>query len=192
MLSRFCGRMLLEKNIISQNDLDIYIYGFELIFTTLLSAVGILCLALLWGMLTSGVIFIFVFFIMRTFSGGYHAETHIGCLVITNAAFLCSDMLGVALVILPVFIRVLILALASGWILHYAPVIHPNQPLNERKYKKNRKHCRLCLYLIIFIIALLCGLELVQYACAVESAVVMVCVMMIIKPKRRKKYVEVA
>ena len=67
---------------------EVYIYGIEIILSTLIEMVTILLLAALFSEITEGLIFIGGFFFLRIFSGGYHADTYRKCFLVTIGAFL--------------------------------------------------------------------------------------------------------
>lgn len=92
-VSRKCSEFLLKNKAIPEDEFEIYVYGFDFLFTTTLSAISILILASPFKSFLNGVIFILTFFIMRMFAGGYHAETHWGCFLVTNTVFLLSLVL---------------------------------------------------------------------------------------------------
>lgn len=73
---------------LSSEKRSIYVYGFELFLSTMLSVVSVLLFALFFSAPETGLIFLFVFMGLRLFSGGYHAKTYGHCFILTNAIFL--------------------------------------------------------------------------------------------------------
>lgn len=63
---------------------SVYTYGFQLSLSTLGSMTSIFMMALAFGNLYSAVAFLGVFFVLRIFSGGYHAPTYARCFVLTK------------------------------------------------------------------------------------------------------------
>lgn len=75
----------LEKESIIENSFDdrcIYIYGFETGIYTLFSTLLLLFFGLTFGRLRETFILISVFYLNQTIGGGYHADTHWGCISI--------------------------------------------------------------------------------------------------------------
>ncbi len=190
-LSQRCSEIFVKYKIVPEDERDIYVYGFELLFTTLFSTVSILAAGLFMKKIAEAFIFIAVFFVLRMFSGGYHADTHWGCFLITNAVFFVSTGLEEALRGFPVPVQIVLVLASAVFIWMFAPMVHPNQPLTPEKFSKNRKYTRICLFMAIIMAGLLYALAQARFASSVESAVIMVCMMMVIKQKRRKKYVEI-
>jgi accessory gene regulator B len=119
---------------------EVYIYGIEIMLSTLLEIIAILVSALLFSALKEGIIFIFLFMSLRIFSGGYHAETYRKCFRVTVGSFWAT--LFVANVSANLFeekILYCFLAFASIYIILRAPIVNKNQPLSSMKIVKNRR-----------------------------------------------------
>jgi accessory gene regulator B len=84
---------LREKNIIEQNKLDIYTYGFELMISNIISIVVALLIGIIFSEFINVIIFMITFMILRKFSGGYHADTYFKC----NAIFAFNVILMIML-----------------------------------------------------------------------------------------------
>jgi len=93
MLRRFsekCTLILLKNGAIQDNQRGIYIYGFELFWSTSLCIASILSLGALFEHLNLAVIFLLFFMPVRMAAGGYHAKSYGACFVLTNCiALLC-------------------------------------------------------------------------------------------------------
>lgn len=89
-ISKMCADVFLKNKVISDEEFEVYVYGFDLLFTTMLSVLSILVLAFVLNLFLDGIIFILIFFVMCMFAGGYHSETHWGCFIVTNIAFCTS------------------------------------------------------------------------------------------------------
>lgn len=147
-LSKRIAESLLAKQCFAQEDLDIYIYGTELVLSFALGMSMILVLSVLFSALAEGLVFLASFILLRSYTGGYHCYTYVKC----NTLFVClfiSALLLYRVMVLhtPVMAAATgVLLLGSGAVLlRYAPVEHPNKPLGQ----KHRRRCRavaLCLY----------------------------------------------
>lgn len=85
VFSEKCTLVLLENDVIQDNQRNIYIYGFELFWSTSLCIASILSLGALLGYLSSAVIFLLFFMPIRMAAGGYHAKSYEACFVLTNS-----------------------------------------------------------------------------------------------------------
>ena len=77
MLHRLSERIALSVyNNSDKIPLDIYIYGFELLVSSVIETISLLLIGLLTGKFVETVIFIISFSSIRVFSGGYHANSY--------------------------------------------------------------------------------------------------------------------
>jgi accessory gene regulator B len=126
-----------RQNVADEEKKEIYIYGIELLVSSLIGAVLILGISIGIGKIWSGVVFLSVFILVRQYTGGYHADTYVRC----NAAFVLTYLLTVGIWI---FCRVHDLKVAVWFILLgayiimavLAPVENKNKPLDDEEVKK--------------------------------------------------------
>ena len=143
-----------RKNIISVGELEVYSYGFVLLLSAILNLTLVISIAIIFDMLIQAVVFVLSFILLRTFGGGYHAKTHMGCVW---AFFIVFVFLSFALSLLSAYatpIFVLIIAQVSFvfiWV--FAPVEAKNKPLSAAKQKRMKKVCR-TIALIFFTFAI--------------------------------------
>ena len=69
--------------------LDVYKYGIEITLSSVLNFVLIIISSLILRDLSAGLIFMALFIFLRSYTGGYHAETYLRC----NIAFVCTFFL---------------------------------------------------------------------------------------------------
>lgn len=143
---------LISKGAAKKEDKDIYVYGLELSFSTLFSVFLILILALIFSDILYGILFLLCMFTIRFFCGGYHATTYLNCCLCSNSLFLVS--LGITLFTpgwleLPLTLGICVI---SGlYVFTKTPIENENNPMTEKKLKKNRRISR-------FIILVQCTL----------------------------------
>lgn len=135
-------QFMIDNAIISAKDRDIYAYGLDYI----IEYISFTCIALFIGMFfhfpIPMLIFLFTFFCMRLYGGGYHASKHIKCVVYSY----------ITIIIFCFIITIEINFLNSLWnyfintiyILSYilynflTPVDTPNKRFNKEEYKIHR------------------------------------------------------
>ena len=66
---------LVLKKIVSDDMADIYIYGFELLISFFFSTIGVLIIGIILGRFLQTLMFLATFILLRSFTGGYHANT---------------------------------------------------------------------------------------------------------------------
>lgn len=109
-------------------------------------------------MIPEGVVFFLVFIPVRMFSGGYHMDTYVGCLlfsVITLVGILKgAEFLSFNRMVL--FAGVVLMATII-WKL--APVIHPSRPVSQEERQKISKKLKISLLIILLFFSILWVLE---------------------------------
>ena len=82
---------LLEKFYdLSEEERPVYVYGFELLLSTLSSMITICSVSIIIGKPGYAIFFMLFFFSLRLFTGGYHAKTYLICFITTNSLFIIT------------------------------------------------------------------------------------------------------
>lgn len=149
MLHKFADKsaeILLYDNGNAKYEKEVYVYGIEIITSTMINLLSILILALMMGDVKTGVIFLLFFIPLRLFAGGYHADTYGKCFVIGNVSYIILHGLYIVFSRYLVSGRFLLLGiLCMYYIFLHAPVINENQPISMEKQKVNRKMVKIFL-----------------------------------------------
>ena len=88
---------LVLKKIVSDDMADIYIYGFELLISFFFSTIGVLIIGIILGRFLQTLMFLATFILLRSFTGGYHANTYAVCSLVTFSLFgvvFCPELRG--------------------------------------------------------------------------------------------------
>lgn len=146
MLQRFSEQFtdfLLFKGIIQYENREIYTYGFVALFSTLINMIIMITIGIAAGMFLDTVLFMFMFGVLRVYCGGYHAKSHISCVLIfialygfamSIAKFLPTEIMGYFSLSAGIFSFLIILFLA--------PIEHKNKPFIEDEERKFRMMSR--------------------------------------------------
>ncbi len=128
-LERLCA-----KNIIKEEDREIYLYGLELLIATIFKGLVIVIIGALTSLIKEMLIFTLFFSGLRIQAGGYHAKTILGCLIGTLTIIFTSITL---VRILPEDYQsyyILISMVASVVLIFlYAPLESENKPLSKEE-----------------------------------------------------------
>lgn len=87
-LAKGAARFFVVQDIVKSEHEEIYAYGMEILLSTVINGVMVLIVAAITNTLLPSLIFFTAFIIMRRTAGGYHANTHGGCMVILAAVHL--------------------------------------------------------------------------------------------------------
>lgn len=162
MIDKFCDFITekIKKNIENLDEEKIMVidFGVRLLFGELPK---ILILILLGFLFQIGWYTIFLFLLLapyRSFTGGFHLKTHLGCMISTTALYMGPILLAKYFSILQDFtfyIMTIIVGIFSSILISkYAPADTENIPIlskKERKSKKIKAYIALAILIVISI-----------------------------------------
>ncbi len=128
---------LCENRIIPKQDRELYTYGFNLGLTVVLNLLSTVLVGVIFGMVFESIAFLLAYIPLRSYAGGYHANTPLRCYFIS----LIIIALLLSVIKFEVFsvIGYGILLLAGALIcILLAPVADKNKPLDETEQKVYR------------------------------------------------------
>lgn len=172
---------MVDRGIVKKEDVQLYQYGIE----NGITVAGNLLASILFGIVTGrlGVVLVFLLFYgtLRTYSGGVHCKSKVGCFVLSMMILLVpvfSYEWVMEMVAFPVLIAVWVIAIVVVLVL--SPVESINKPLDdeERKYYKRISHCIVALQGCV--LAFLYCVNLYEYFYAGYSSIILVAVFMIL------------
>ena len=85
-LSKRMSLFLCKKEIVEQEMAEVYQYGFEIIFSTLIGFFITIAIGAVFRMFLVSLVYYFAFVALRQFTGGYHANTYLKCNLIFAAS----------------------------------------------------------------------------------------------------------
>ena len=150
-------RKLIDSKIISIDDAEIYHYSFEVMISTFISLLVIIVWAIIFKQVHNALYFLAGFFICRTISGGYHADTHKTCFTLTQlifVSFLCFvtfvDVSNIKLILCIVMI------FSNLIILFIAPIDNKNKKFSEKEYQRYKKKSKMFVLISSVMLPFLC------------------------------------
>lgn len=151
-LSEKITNTLVVKNTISEDDRELYEYGFFMLFSNLYFIVITCIFGLIFGVFFESLIFFISFMLIRKYAGGYHAKTETRCQIVSTLSILISILVirfvnfdGISVILLA------ITAISSILIFAFAPLDTPEKPLS----KKEKNYFRKISYIILVILDVL-------------------------------------
>lgn len=141
-----------QKNIIPSEMKEIYQYGLEVLISNIISSVSIITVGILIFDILSTAVFLLIFILLRSYCGGYHADTYLKCFITTNITYLVTMSCVYLFPVKPVMI--LMTAMIGIPLLYLkAPVEHINKPL-EQAQKRRYKIISLIIFLILIAVSI--------------------------------------
>ena len=134
MLPRILTQNFINRGMISEEEREIYEYGFDITIYTIWSTAALLLIGLLLHQFFPAVILIFGFYTFQTTGGGYHSKTHLRCFLSMVAGLL----VGLSTVFIKDHHTLLWILLGIGALLLFLVplVLHPNKSYLEEERKR--------------------------------------------------------
>lgn len=148
----------------NEDSREVYAYGIECALNTLVTFGIILAVGAAADRIGITLVWFAFFLPLRHTSGGLHASSHIGCLVISLSVGIGCMFLSPYFSMTWVIIAGLIISFII--IFAYAPVIHPNHPVPENRIHKIRSTSRSIIVIESIVTATFIRFELRTFAAA--------------------------
>ena len=142
MITSFAEKLTdsaIRHGVISEEDRNVYHYGFELMVSTAVHAVIVVIAGIVMKSPMESLLFWWVLAVVRGQTGGYHAETYLKCNIVF--ALVLTASLWWAKYSAPYYnYAVIIIQFAVYFItvLFLCPVENKNKPLNSEQKKRGR------------------------------------------------------
>lgn len=188
--SKWISDKMVDRGIVQKEDAALYQYGIE----NGITVAGNLLASVLFGVLTGrlGVVLVFLLFYstLRTYSGGVHCKSKLGCFILSMLILLVpvfSYEWVMENVLFPIIMIIGVISIVV--ILVLSPVESINKPLEdeERKYYKRISHCIVALQGCI--LAFLYCMDIYEYFYAGYSSLILVAIFMILGKISTKHYI---
>lgn len=147
MIDKFCDWITKKikdnvENIDEEKEMVIN-FGIRLIFGEMPKIILLFIIGFLLGIGWYTVIFFFLLAMYRSFTGGFHLKTHIGCMITTSILYLLPIFLAKYITISQSYILHIMIALVGTFsifiITKYAPADTENIPILSKKERKSKK-----------------------------------------------------
>lgn len=138
----------LQNSVISEDDISVYLYGYTLILEMAVNIIISIIIGLVFQSLLSVIVFLLVFMPLRSYSGGYHANSALACTIISNVTIAVAvivvkyELLNGVVEYVPI-IEALIVMLIS--------LMSPVDTANKRLSKSEKKRCQSIVVFILLI-----------------------------------------
>lgn len=156
MISRLSGLLVkyfFEQSGITDDEQDLYQYGFFILLSQILYLIITSILGILFDTFLEGIIFYIAFQFIRRYAGGYHASTETRCAIMSTLSILaCIVVIRLSKIYDFRFALLIMSAVSAVCIAILCPLDTPEKPLSEKEFKYFRKISWLILSAIFFIV----------------------------------------
>lgn len=128
----------IDRGIINSDNKETYITGSKLILSDIINSSLIFLIGILTKSFIDSCIYLIVFWTVRKFSGGFHAETYAVCRIVTVGAYILIFCVGKIIDDYYTIITLVCSIFAIVTIVAFAPVRNPNKMLTDKEIKANK------------------------------------------------------
>ena len=156
-LARKITLFFIEKGKIKEEDLDVYVYCFEMLLSTAFNLLILIIGAIITKRYYETLIFSIAFIVIRRCIGGYHSKTHFGCLSLLMIMFISMNFLLLVNYQILNIVSMILSLICLVFISIFAPVSHPNNPIDPNKKGK----MNIIAIIVSSIYSLICSLTMI-------------------------------
>ena len=134
MLPRILTQKCINRGLIQEEEREIYEYGFDVTIYTIWSTAVLFLIGLVLRQFLASLIIVLGFYTFQTTGGGYHAKTHLKCLL----TMIVGLLVGLSFVFFKNnhFILWTLLGVSALLLLLFPLVLHPNKAYLETERKR--------------------------------------------------------
>lgn len=143
MISKFSEltvKYFLKQSSITDDEQDLYQYGFFVLFSQILYLIVTCIIGALLDTFFDSIIFYIAFQFIRRYAGGYHASTETRCEIMSTLSILaCIVVIRLSKIYDFRFTLLIMSAVSAVCITVLCPLDTPEKPLSEKEFKYFRK-----------------------------------------------------
>lgn len=140
MIAKIVERFV-EKGVVSKENKIIYEFGLKQGIVVIINSITIFLIGIISGELWNLMIFTMSYLLLRPYAGGYHAESEIGCYVLSTLLMIVVAIISKVMV-MNFFMVTVILGFSVSILILLAPVEDHRKPLDNMEVEVYRKKIR--------------------------------------------------
>lgn len=139
IISRSLAKRWVVCGVIKESDIETYQYGLELIISSGINLLIMIGISFAFGQPLVVVPYLIGFIPQRIFAGGYHAKSHLFCILFNTFVYSISCLVALNIEESAAILSSVIESCASfALVFLFAPVPAKNKPLSIEEKKRNR------------------------------------------------------
>lgn len=176
--------ILIENNKIELEQKEIIKYGIHAFLSIVINTLLLICVGMILNMLLEATVLLLGFSCLRSYAGGYHCKTEMGCLILSNCIF---AMILVISVLTPDDVRenvwLLVLSIGVVIMVRFAPVESEHKQLDATEFSVYKKRVRILLIIETGTIFTLKYFQLIELAYILSLGIFMLGMMVWMQKK---------
>ena len=185
-ISKMIAISLFRMKVIDENELEIYIYGYEVLISSIVDSLIVLIFGVVFHKMILMLIFFTMFISIRIYTGGYHADTFMMCK--TVFILICSFLILASKMEVYLILMLFIMMFYNISVFILAPVENVNKLLTLNEKIKYR---RISIILSVFwtIIAVITYFNFIEICRSIMLTAFIIAFLMIVGEKKYRKEV---
>ena len=185
-ISKMIAISLFRMKVIDENELEIYIYGYEVLISSIVDSLIVLIFGVAFHKMILMLIFFTMFISIRIYTGGYHADTFMMCK--TVFILICSFLILASKMEVYLILMLFIMMFYNISVFILAPVENVNKLLTLNEKIKYR---RISIILSVFwtIIAVITYFNFIEICRSIMLTAFIIAFLMIVGEKKHRKEV---
>jgi len=152
-LSKYFTDKLFLNGAITEEEQELYTYGFFMLLSQLMYLVLACIFGLILECFAESIIFYVAFQFIRRYAGGYHAATETRCEILSTLSILaCIVVIKLSKIYDFQNVLLIISAISFLCIFFLCPLDTPEKPLSDKEFKYFRKTSWIVLFVIVMAI----------------------------------------
>ena len=174
MISKLSNKIVkcfVKQSNISDDEQELYQYGFFILFSQILYFIIALIIGILCEVILESIIFYIAFQFIRRYAGGYHASTETRCEIFSTLSILaCIVVIKLSKTYDFQTVLLLIAMLSAVCIFVFCPLDTPEKPLSDKEFNYFRKVSWLILFVIVaaIIVSYVFKFQIVTVPCCLS------------------------
>ena len=141
---------ILSKDAISEENYDIYVYGFTCFLELSISFISTFIIGICLGMFFECILFSCIFMPLRSLAGGLHLNRFFHCYLL-SCFMLTATLLLVKFISIPDYISLIGCILFPIILFIIGPINHPNRPVTDEENSIFKRKTNIILVLCILL-----------------------------------------
>lgn len=148
-----------EDKIICSEDKELYEYGMTIGIEYILNVLSVLVIALCTGEILACFTLYLSFMFLRTYSGGLHAESFLGCYILSNISIITLIVL-IKYNIIGLIIYEIMAGFLTVFLLYIGPVQSSSKELSEKEkdFFRKKEYLIICILVFVSLITRICNM----------------------------------
>lgn len=146
---------------VKKEEKEEYIYGLDLIMSVLCTDIVMLIIGIIMKMIPQVVVFVFMYKFIRKYTGGYHCDSSLTCLMSSSTMCVCV-LLAIKYIPYNLGIYIAATVLSVGILFAISPIEAINKPLEEIEVKVFGKRARIVLCITLAVFGIICVFGLTE------------------------------